>query len=130
MLPIFIACLLNISGAGCCGSSGGGATLPEAASVFVPPAFAHMCASQHTPGSPGSDQTQTARGAEEGEQSKRVYVDASLLWKVFTGVVLVFKQQAYSLSAEEIQIVPHPCVEDVLLLPVDGPRYSTFIYAG
>ncbi|XP_037550269.1 tRNA (cytosine(72)-C(5))-methyltransferase NSUN6 isoform X3 [Nematolebias whitei] len=35
------------------------------------------------------------------------------------------KQQARSSSAEEIQIVPHPRVEDVLLLPVDGPRPVT-----
>ncbi|XP_013868772.1 putative methyltransferase NSUN6 [Austrofundulus limnaeus] len=32
------------------------------------------------------------------------------------------KQQVCGLPAEEIQVVPHPRIEDVLLLPVDGPR--------
>lgn len=40
-------------------------------------------------------------------------------------IVFVLKQQMCSSSAEEVsqQIVPHPQIPDVLLLPVDGPRY-------
>ena len=29
----------------------------------------------------------------------------------------------HSASEEEFQILPHPQIADVLLLPVDGPRY-------
>lgn len=41
-------------------------------------------------------------------------------------MVLLLKQQMGQCSAEEasLQILTHPQIPDVLLLPVDGPRYE------
>ena len=55
------------------------------------------------------------------------FVAAPAAEDVFTGVTecVSLKQQMCGPSAEEasVQILSHPQVSDVLLLPVDGPRY-------
>lgn len=97
--------------------------------MSVPPSLVHLCPGQHPSGSPGRHQTQVGRGTKKG------------FWCVLPVCVLVphrgghpipdqwacclSKQQMCSSSAEEEEVVilTHPRIPDVLLLPVNGPRY-------
>lgn len=62
-----LSCFVLRSGARRGWPSGGRVSLPEAALMPVSPAVVHLCSGQHPSRSPGRNQAQVGRRAEEGE---------------------------------------------------------------
>lgn len=121
------------SGVSCSGPSGGRVSIPEAAVMPGPPSLLHLRPGQHSPRSSGWDQKQVGRRTEKGEFFVLLFAFFEILMPcqfLTHPYMLMLKQQMCNLSAEEVSvpILTHPRIPDVLLLPVDGPRYVRNAY--